>query len=115
MAENEIIACQGVSFAYPNGVQALKDIPSSAEVGITNSDVFSWWTVHVPKGTPKPILDTLESVFNKIAVEDDTKAFLANTGSDPLPGNSKLARQLIEQGIKIWGDHVKLAKIEPLS
>jgi energy-coupling factor transport system ATP-binding protein len=26
MPENEIIACQGVTFAYPNGVQALKDI-----------------------------------------------------------------------------------------
>ena len=60
-------------------------------------------------------LDKLEEVFNKIAVEPDTKAFLANTGSDPLPGNSKLAHELIEQGIKIWGDHVKLAKIEPLS
>jgi tripartite-type tricarboxylate transporter receptor subunit TctC len=98
-----------------NRVDALKDIPGSAEAGIMNSDVFSWWTVHVPKGTPKPILDQLETVFNKIAVEPDTKAFLANTGSDALPGNAKLARELIEKGIKQWGEFVKLAKIEPLS
>ena len=67
------------------------------------------------KARRKPILDKLEAVFNKIAVEPDTKAFLANTGSDALPGNAKLARELIEKGIKQWGDHVKLAKIEPLS
>ena len=59
--------------------------------------------------------DKLETIFNEIAIAPDTKAFLANTGSDALPGNSKLARQLIEQGVKKWGDYVKLAKIEPLS
>ncbi len=96
-------------------VQALKDIPGSRESGILNSDVFSWWTVHTPKGTPKPILDKLEKIFNEIAIAEDTKAFLYNTGSDAFPGNSKLANELIVKGVKIWGDWVKLAKIEPLS
>lgn len=96
-------------------LDALKDIPGSAEVGIMNSDLYSWWTVHTPKGTPKPIQDKLEAVFNKIAVEPDTKAFLANVGSDVFPGNAARARQLIVDGVKQWGEYVKLAKIEPLS
>lgn len=96
-------------------LESLKDIPGSAEAGIMNSDLYSWWTVHTPKGTPKPILDKLEAVFNKIAVEPDTKEFLANNGCDALPGDGKLARELITKGIKDWGDYVKLAKIEPLS
>ena len=96
-------------------VQALKDIPGSKESGILNSDVFSWWTVHTPKGTPKPVLDKLEKLFNEIAVMPDTKEFLEKTGSDAFPGNAKLARELIEKGVKTWGDWVKLAKIEPLS
>jgi len=96
-------------------LEALKDIPGSAEVGIANTDLYSWWTVHTPKGTPKAIQDKLEAVFNKIAVEPDTKAFLANTGSDAFPGDAALARKLIVEGVKQWGDYVKLAKIEPLS
>ena len=96
-------------------LEALKDIPSSGEAGIANTDLFSWWTVHTPKGTPKPILDRIEKVFNEIAIAPDTKAFLANVGCDALPGNGKLARELIQKGIKQWGDYVKLAKIEPLS
>jgi tripartite-type tricarboxylate transporter receptor subunit TctC len=98
-----------------NRVEALSDIPGSAEVGIMNSDLFSWWSVHTPKGVPKPILDKLEWVFNQIAVEPDTKAFLAKTGSDVFPGNAKLARELLVKGVKDWGGYVKLAKIEPLS
>jgi energy-coupling factor transport system ATP-binding protein len=33
MPENEIVCCQGVTFAYPNGVQALKDIHLSITRG----------------------------------------------------------------------------------
>jgi tripartite-type tricarboxylate transporter receptor subunit TctC len=98
-----------------NRVQALKDIPGSAEVGIMNSDLFSWWSVHTPKGVPKPVLDKLEWVFNQIVADPDTKSYLANTGSDVLPGNAKLARELLAKGLKDWGGYVKLARIEPLS
>ena len=96
-------------------VEALKDIPGSAEAGILNSDVFSWWSVHTPKGVPKPILDRLEWIFNQIVVDADTREFLAKSGSDVFPGNAKLARELLLKGVKDWGGYVKLAKIEPLS
>ena len=96
-------------------VEALKDIPGSAEVGIMNSDVFSWWSVHTPRGVPKPILDKLEWVFNQIVADADTREFLAKSGSDVFPGNAKLARELRVKGVKDWGGYVKLAKIEPLS
>jgi len=96
-------------------VEALKDIPGSAEVGIMNSDVFSWWSVHTPRGVPKPILDKLEWVFNQIVADADTREFLAKSGSDVFPGNARLARELLIKGLKDWGGYVKLAKIEPLS
>lgn len=95
-------------------VPALPNIPGSSEVGIMNSDVFSWWTVHTPKGAPKEVLDRLEQAFNKIAQDDDTKAFLTRAGSSPFPGNRALAEKLIVDGVKIWGDWVKLAKVKPL-
>ena len=68
-----------------------------------------------PKGTPKPILDKLETWFNKIAVDDDTKAFLALGGSDPLPGNSQMLKELLVKDIAAWDGYVKLAKIDPIS
>jgi tripartite-type tricarboxylate transporter receptor subunit TctC len=94
---------------------SLPDIPSASEAGITNSDIIGWWSVHLPKGTPKPILDQLETLFNQIAVDEETKKFLANLGSDPLPGNSQMLKSLLVKDIKAWGEYVKLAKIEPLS
>jgi len=95
--------------------KSLPDIPSAREAGIVNSDLIGWWSVHVPKGTPKPILDKLETWFNKIAVDDETVKFLNNLGSDPFPGNSKMLKELLIKESKNWGDYVKLAKIEPLN
>ena len=95
--------------------EALPDIPSAKDVGIMNSNIIAWWSVHMPKGTPKPILDKLETWFNKIAVDDDTKAFLKIGGSDPFPGNSQMLKELLVSDIKAWHEYVKLAKIEPLS
>jgi tripartite-type tricarboxylate transporter receptor subunit TctC len=96
-------------------VVALPDIPSAVEAGISNSDIVGWWSVHMPKGTPKPILDQLEVLFNQIAVDEETKKFLANLGSDPLPGNSQMLKSLLVKDIAAWHEYVKLAKIEPLS
>src|SRR5262249_6728246 len=56
-----------------NRLEALKDIPSSGETGIANTDLYSWWTVHTPKGTPQPIQDKIEKIFNEIAIAPDTK------------------------------------------
>ena len=93
---------------------SLPNIPSASEAGIGNSDIIAWWSVHVAKGTPKPILDKLEATFNKIAVDDEIKKFLANAGSDPFPGNSTMLKELLLKDIKAWAEYVKLAKIEPL-
>jgi tripartite-type tricarboxylate transporter receptor subunit TctC len=98
-----------------NRLQSLPDIPGSGEAGIANTDLYSWWTVHTPKGTPKPILQQVEAIFNEIVAAPDTRKFLANAGCDPFPGNSRLANDLIVSGVKQWGEYVKLAKIEPLS
>ena len=53
--------------------------------------------------------------FNEIAVDDDTKKFLANLGSDPFPGNSQMLKDLLVKDTKAWGEYVKIAKIEPYS
>ncbi|HWM46737.1 MAG TPA: tripartite tricarboxylate transporter substrate binding protein [Xanthobacteraceae bacterium] len=94
--------------------KALPNIPSAGETGIANSNLIAWWSVHMPKGTPKPILDRLEKEFNQIAVADETVKFLNNLGSDPFPGNAQSLKELLRADIKAWSEYVKLAKIEPV-
>jgi tripartite-type tricarboxylate transporter receptor subunit TctC len=95
-------------------MQSIKDIPSARESGITNSDVIGWWSVEMPKGTPKPVLDKLEAWFAQITAMEDTGAFLANVNCDPFPGSSAMLRELLIKETNNWKEYVKLAKIEAI-
>lgn len=95
-------------------VSSMPNIPGSHEVGIMNSDVFSWWSIHTPKGAPKVVLEILGAAGTKMVADPETIEFLRKTGSEPFPGDAVQAQKLLEDGVKIWGDWVKLAKIEPL-
>jgi tripartite-type tricarboxylate transporter receptor subunit TctC len=94
--------------------KALPNIPSASEAGIMNSNVIAWWSIETPKGTPAPIVDKLEQVFNEIAASEEHAKFLAPLGSDPFVGDRKVLQELLVDDIKAWGDYVKLAKIETM-
>ncbi|HVG52131.1 MAG TPA: tripartite tricarboxylate transporter substrate binding protein [Xanthobacteraceae bacterium] len=92
---------------------ALPNIPSAKQAGVNNLDLISWWSVHVPAKTPRPVVDTLTTWFNQIARSDDAKAFLTNLGSDPLIGDAALVDKMIKAETEEWKEYVKIAKIEP--
>lgn len=94
-------------------MKALPDVPSAIEAGM-KQPIEAWWSVHAPAKTPEPILAKLEGWFNQIVKDPATEKFLNDTGSDTLPGDRKLVRQLLERDLKNWGEWVKLAKIKPI-
>jgi tripartite-type tricarboxylate transporter receptor subunit TctC len=94
-------------------IAALPAIPSARQVGVTNMDLISWWSVHVPAKTPRPVIDKLTTWFNQIAASDEAAKFLSNLGSDPLLGNAELVDKMIAKETEEWREYVKIAKIEP--
>jgi tripartite-type tricarboxylate transporter receptor subunit TctC len=89
------------------------EIPGAQEAGIPNMDVITWWSVHVPAKTPRPICDKLEAWFNAIAVEPDVVAFNKAVASDVLPGNSQSLKALLLKQTEAWHEYARLARIEP--
>jgi tripartite-type tricarboxylate transporter receptor subunit TctC len=95
-------------------IKLLPEVPGSLEAGIPGLDLIAWWSVHVPKGTPKPILDKLETWFNQLAKDEEVGKWLVNIGCDPFPGDSKLVKELLVKDTKAWAEYVKLANIPPI-
>jgi len=94
-------------------LKSAPDIPGAEEAGIPGMDVITWWSVHVPAKTPKPICDKLEAWFNTIAVAPDVVAFNAAVASDVLPGNSQSLKELLLKQTAAWRDYARLAHLEP--
>ena len=54
----------------------LPDVPTYAEVGWSGYPGLGWWGLAAPKGTPRPIVDTLNAEFVKLFTEPQFTAFL---------------------------------------
>ena len=54
----------------------LPDVPTYAEVGWSGYPGLGWWGLAVPKGTPRPIVDTLNAEFVKLFTAPQFIAFL---------------------------------------
>lgn len=93
-------------------MRSAPHVPSAKEAGIRDF-IMAWWSVHMPAKTPAPILAKLEGWFNEIVKDPETERFLVDSGSEPLPGDRRLTRQMLERDMKKWAEWVKIARIEP--
>lgn len=94
-------------------IEAVGSVPSMAEAGVTGMNLTSWWALHVPTGTPKPVVDQLNAWMKTVLEQPDTKAFLNNFGGDPFISTPEDAQKLFVADERNWAGYVKLAKIEP--
>ena len=74
-------------------------------------DVVTGWAVHVPANTPKPICQKLETWFNTITVQPDVVAFNESVGSDSMPGNAQMLRELMAKQTENWREYARIARI----
>jgi tripartite-type tricarboxylate transporter receptor subunit TctC len=95
-------------------LKSIPDIPGAREAGIPGLDIKNWWSVSVPAKTPKSLCDKLEAWFNAMANEPDTVKFLADNGSDPMPGDSASVNALLREAMKNWREYARIAHIEPV-
>jgi tripartite-type tricarboxylate transporter receptor subunit TctC len=94
-------------------LQAMPDIPTMAESGVPGMDLVSWWAVHVPSETPKPVVSQINAWFKQILETDETRKFLNSFGGDPFISTPDEGQALFIKEDKAWAEYVRLAKIEP--
>ncbi len=94
--------------------KAFPDVPSAAESGIMNSDLTGWWSIAMPKGTPQPIRDRLEKIYNDYVASDEHSKWVLSIGCEAYPGTSASAQAALAKEIKAWQEYVRIAKIEQI-
>jgi tripartite-type tricarboxylate transporter receptor subunit TctC len=91
---------------------ALPEVPTMEEAGLKGyGSVEQWWGVFAPAKTPQPIIEKLESTFNRIVESEDSKKFLANVRAESFPGDAQSTQALLAAEVKRWAELVKLAEI----
>ena len=93
-------------------LEALPQIPTMAEAGVTGMDLTGWWAIMVPAATPQPIVDQINAWMKGILTTDEVRNFFAATGGDPFITTPEEGQALFVRDEKAWAEYVRLAKIE---
>jgi tripartite-type tricarboxylate transporter receptor subunit TctC len=91
---------------------ANPELPTMTEAGVP-MDLLGWFATMVPSGTPRPIVDQLNTWFNDLDATDEARKFLNSIGGDPWITTPEAGQARFLQDIKDWGEYVRTANIEP--
>ena len=86
-------------------------VPTLAELGVTDFDVDFWYAVLAPAATPRAVVDRYNAVFNEILAQPGVKTQLDRQGLIVQGGPPERLGELIAKDRARWAKVVKDAKI----
>jgi tripartite-type tricarboxylate transporter receptor subunit TctC len=95
-------------------VPSLPNVPTMHEAGLPNFEVAVWHALYAPKGTPKPIVDSLSGAL-KAALKDQTvKTRFGELGTEPVAedrATPDVLRTFLKAEIDKWSPIIKKAGV----
>ena len=68
-------------------VASLPKVPTAEEAGLKGFEVAIWHALYAPKGTPKPVIDTLTKALQTSLKSSNVKQRFAELGTEPVAEN----------------------------
>jgi tripartite-type tricarboxylate transporter receptor subunit TctC len=80
----------------------VPDLPTVAESGLPGFDVFSWYGTFAPAGTPKAVVERLNSEFSKIVQMQDVRSKLGGLGLEVKRGTPQEFERFLKADFELW-------------
>lgn len=75
----------GIAVTSPQRLEQLKDVPTTAELGMPEVSYTMWHGLYVAKGTPKVTVDALNAALRKAVSDPAVVARFKDLGTVPFP------------------------------
>ena len=85
----------------------LPNVPTAAEAGLPDYLFETWFMVFAPAGTPKPVIDKLNTALNSALAAQATRERMVKEGFEPTPTTPEAARQRLEREMPMWAKLIK--------
>ncbi|MEA2870584.1 MAG: hypothetical protein QOH67_560 [Hyphomicrobiales bacterium] len=85
------------------------DVPTAAEAGVAGYEATIWLGVMAPAGTPKDVVEKLNSEINKVIARPDVKDAWAKQGAVPMAMSPAEFDKYLRADIEKWANVVKVS------
>ena len=82
--------------------QLFPDVPTLAEQGFPDLELYSWHGAVMPAGTPAPILDRFRGLITEAAATEEVGRRLQELGAERLPTTAAEFQRVMEQEAATW-------------
>ena len=93
-------------------VSALPDVPTSAEAGMPQLLIVNWYVLAAPAGTPRPIIQRLNSETAKVMQSPETRSQFANMGGEATGTTPEEAVAFLRKEHERWAQVIRQAGIK---
>jgi tripartite-type tricarboxylate transporter receptor subunit TctC len=90
---------------------ALPDVPTLAEAGVKDVEVYSWQAAAAPKGLPKSVRDKLHAAFVAALNDADVAPKLTAQGFELVGNTPEQFSQFLNQELARWKQVIERGKI----
>jgi tripartite-type tricarboxylate transporter receptor subunit TctC len=95
-------------------VPSLNDLPTLHEAGLPNFEIAVWHGLYAPKGTPKPVVDSLSKALQVALKDTNVKQRFGELGTEPVAESRATPdahRAFLKAEIDKWGPIIKKAGV----
>jgi len=107
---------KGYAITSKTRVATLPDVPTSAEAGVPEFNVTTWYGLYAPRGTPKQVVDHLVGALQMALKDPALISRFAELSMAPVEAERATPEALeafLKAEIVKWGRIIKAAGIEP--
>ena len=103
---------RAIAIMSPTRSPALPEVPTTAELGFPSLMSSTWFALLAPRGTPQPIIATLNREVNQILADPAFKRRLAEIGATPMGGTPQELATHLAAELDKWGTVIRAAGIK---
>ncbi|MFT8246503.1 Bug family tripartite tricarboxylate transporter substrate binding protein [Roseomonas sp. BN140053] len=95
-------AIRPIAAATPTRVEPFPEVPTLAEAGFPDCEVYSWHGAVVPAGTPAPVIARLQELISAALTAPDVQRRLRDLGAEATTVTPDAFRTVVEREAATW-------------
>ncbi|HXJ09823.1 MAG TPA: tripartite tricarboxylate transporter substrate binding protein [Burkholderiales bacterium] len=98
---------RALAVVAPQRSSALPDVPTAAEAGLPGFEVTTWYGVLAPAGTPRAIVERLNTELGRIMLAPELQPRLADMATEPRSGTPEAFAAYLREETAKWGKVIR--------